>query len=252
MEMQFFVDPAATAPDKTDMEWFDYWKDQRMRWHLGLGLKQERLQFHQQTQDELAHYARAAFDIYFDFGGSLGFQEIEGVHHRTDYDLSRHQQYSNKKLEYFDQPNNRRYTPFVVETSAGADRTTLALLVNAYREEEVPGENEGRTVLGLAPWLAPIKAGIFPLVKKDGMPEMATRVADDLRRAFPIFYDDGGAIGRRYRRQDEVGTPFGITIDGQSTQDGTVTVRDRDTLQQVRVAADQLKAYIGDRVAVAE
>jgi glycyl-tRNA synthetase len=124
--------------------------------------------------------------------------------------------------------------------------------VNAYREEEVPGENEGRTVLGLAPWLAPIKAGVFPLVKKDGMPEMATRVADDLRRSFPIFYDDGGAIGRRYRRQDEVGTPFGITIDGQSTQDGTVTVRDRDTLQQVRVAADQLKTYISERVSVGE
>jgi glycyl-tRNA synthetase len=223
-----------------------------MRWHLGLGLAPERLQFHQQTTEELAHYARAAFDIYFDFGGSLGFQEIEGVHLRSDYDLSRHQQYSNKKLEYFDQPNNRRFVPFVVETSAGADRTTLALLVNAYREEEVPGENEGRTVLGLAPWLAPIKAGVFPLVKKDGMPEMATRVADDLRRSFAVFYDDGGAIGRRYRRQDEVGTPFGITIDGQSTQDGTVTVRDRDSLQQVRVAADQLKGYISERIVVAD
>jgi glycyl-tRNA synthetase len=246
--MQFFVDPEAKPPAKNDMEWFEYWKDQRMRWHLALGLQPERLQFHQHEKEELAHYARAAFDIQFDFGGSLGFQEIEGVHHRSDFDLSRHQQYSNKKLEYFDQPNNRRFVPFVIETSAGADRTTLAVLVNAYREEEVPGETEGRTVLGLAPSLAPIKAGVFPLVKKDGMPEMAERIAADLRRAFTVFYDDGGAIGRRYRRQDEVGTPFGITIDGQSTQDSTVTVRDRDTLQQVRVAADQLRGYIAERV----
>jgi len=252
MEMQFFVDPEAKAPEKSDMEWFEYWKEQRMRWHLALGLQSERLQFHQHEKDELAHYARAAYDVQFDFGGSLGFQEIEGVHHRADFDLGRHQQYSGKKLEYFDQPNNRRFVPFVVETSAGADRTTLAVLVNAYREEEVPGESEGRTVLGLAPSLAPIKAGVFPLVKKDGMPELATRIANDLRRAFTVFYDDGGAIGRRYRRQDEVGTPFGITIDGQSTQDGTVTVRDRDTLQQVRVAADQLRGYIGERIATPE
>ena len=251
MEMQFFVDPEGKAPDRTHMEWFEYWKDQRMQWHLGMGLNPDRLQFHQQTEDELAHYARAAFDVYFDFGGSLGFQEIEGVHHRSDYDLKRHQEYSNKKLEYFDQPNNRRFVPYIIETSAGADRTTLALLVNAYREEEVPGESEGRTVLGLAPAVAPIKAGVFPLVKKDGMPEMATKLADELRRAFPVFYDDGGAIGRRYRRQDEVGTPFGITIDGQSTQDGTVTVRDRDTLQQVRVAADQVRGYVTERITTA-
>src|SRR4030095_11435041 len=138
------------------------------------------------------------------------------------------------------------------ERARGAARTTLAVLVNAYREEEVPGETEGRTVLGLAPSLAPLKAGLFPLVKKDGMPEMAQRVAADLRRAFAVFYDDGGAIGRRYRRQDEVGTPFGITIDGQSTQDGTVTVRDRDTLQQVRVAADQLRGYIAERIGTTE
>jgi glycyl-tRNA synthetase len=252
MEMQFFVDPEAKAPDKSDMEWFEYWKEQRMQWHLALGLRPERLQFHQQDKDELAHYARAAFDVYFDFGGSLGFQEIEGVHHRSDFDLTRHQQFSGKKLEYFDQPNNRRFVPYIIETSAGADRTTLAVLVNAYREEEVPGESEGRTVLGLTPSLAPIKAGVFPLVKKDGMPELATRIANDLRKHFSVFYDDGGAIGRRYRRQDEVGTPFGITIDGQSTQDGTVTVRDRDTLQQVRIAADQLRGYIAERITPTE
>ena len=244
MEMQFFVEPG------TDEEHFEYWKAQRMEWHRSLGLAPDRLRY--KPHEQLAHYARAAADIEFDFGGSLGYQEIEGIHNRSDFDLSRHQEYSGKKLEYFDQPRNRRYIPYVIETSVGADRTTLALLVNAYREEEVPGETEGRTVLGLAPSIAPIKAGVFPLVKKDGMPEMAEKVANDLRRAFPIFYDDGGAIGRRYRRQDEVGTPFGITIDGQSTQDGTVTVRDRDTLQQVRVAADQLRGYIAERIGTSE
>jgi len=238
MEMQFFVEPG------TDMKWFEYWKQQRMDWHRGLGLAENRLQFHQHTKEELAHYARAAFDVQFDFGGTLGFQEIEGVHNRGDFDLSQHQQYSGKKLEYFDQPNNRRYIPYVVETSVGADRTALAVLVNGYREEAVEGETEGRTVLGLDPSIAPIKAGVFPLVKKDGMPEMAQRIADDLRTAFPIFYDDSGAIGRRYRRQDEVGTPFGITIDGESLTNATVTVRDRDTLKQERVDAGQLKDFL--------
>ena len=238
MEMQFFVEPGS------DMQWFEYWKQQRMEWHLALGLDKDRLQFHQHSKEELAHYARAAFDVQFDFGGTLGFQEIEGVHNRGDFDLSQHQKFSGKKLEYFDQPNNRRFVPYVVETSVGADRTTLAVLVNGYREEAVPGESEGRTLLRLDPSLAPIKAGVFPLVKKDGMPEMATRVADDLRKAFPIFYDDSGAIGRRYRRQDEVGTPFGITIDGESLTNATVTVRDRDTLQQDRVEAGQLKDYL--------
>jgi glycyl-tRNA synthetase len=238
MEMQFFVEPG------TDMQWFEYWKQQRMEWHLALGLARDRLQFHQHTKEELAHYARAAFDVQFDFGGTLGFQEIEGVHNRGDFDLTQHQKFSGKKLEYFDQPNNRRYVPYVVETSVGADRTTLAVMVNAYHEEAVPGESEGRTVLKLDASLAPIKAGVFPLVKKDGMPEMATRIADDLRKSFPIFYDDSGAIGRRYRRQDEVGTPFGITIDGESLTNATVTVRDRDTLQQERVEAGQLKDFL--------
>ena len=243
MEMQFFVDPAGDH-----MQWFEYWKGERMRWHQELGLSPERLHFHQHSPEELAHYARAAFDIQFDFGGTLGFQEVEGVHHRGDFDLARHQEYSSKKLEYFDQPNNRRYLPYVVETSVGADRVTLALLVNGYREESVEGEEEGRVVLGLHPSLAPIKAGVFPLVKKDGMPEMAHRIADDLRRDFPIFYDESGAIGRRYRRQDEVGTPCCITVDGEAVQGGGVTVRDRDTLKQDRVAPEQLRAYLADRL----
>ena len=243
MEMQFFVDPAGDH-----MQWFEYWKAQRMAWHGALGLAPDRLLFHQHTETELAHYARAAFDIQFDFGGTLGFQEIEGVHHRGDFDLGRHQEYSSKRLEYVDQVSNRRYLPFVVETSVGADRTALALLVNGYREEAVPGETEGRVVLGLDPRLAPLKAGIFPLVKKDSMPEFAQKLAKELRERFPVFYDEGGAIGRRYRRQDEVGTPFCLTVDGQTMQDGTITVRDRDTLAQERIAADRVQEYLSARV----
>jgi glycyl-tRNA synthetase len=243
MEMQFFVDP-----ESDHMQWFEYWKAERMKWHHELGLRDERLHFHAHGPGELAHYARAAFDIEFDFGGTLGFQEIEGVHHRGDFDLGRHQEYSGKKLEYFDQVASRRYVPFVIETSVGADRVTLATLVNAYREEEVPGEQEGRVVLGLLPSIAPLKAGIFPLVKKDGMPEYAHKLADELRRHFPVFYDDAGAIGRRYRRQDEVGTPFCLTVDGQTNEDGTVTIRDRDTLQQERVAADRVREVIQARL----
>ena len=211
-------------------------------------LDPKRLLVHQHTTEELAHYARAAFDIQFDFGGTLDFQEIEGVHNRGDFDLSRHQEFSGKKLEYFDQPNNRRYVPFVVETSVGADRTTLAVLVNSYRDEAVEGETEGRTVLGIHPALAPIKAGVFPLVKKDGMPEFAEKLAKELRAHFPVFYDESGAIGRRYRRQDEVGTPYCITVDGQTNEDQTVTLRDRDTLQQERVAADRVAEIIRQRI----
>ena len=248
MEMQFFVDPAATAPATTDMEWFEYWKAQRLEWHRALGLSPDRLQFHQHSKEELAHYARAAFDIQFDFGGTLGFQEVEGVHHRGDFDLSRHQQFSGKKLEYIDQVTNRRYLPFIIETSVGADRAMLAVLVNGYREETVEGEDEGRTVLGLAAAIAPIKAGVFPLVKKDGMPEFAEKLTTELRKRFPVFYDESGAIGRRYRRQDEVGTPFCVTVDGQTTQDQTVTIRDRDTLKQERVAADRVGDWIAPRV----
>jgi glycyl-tRNA synthetase len=242
MEMQFFVEPG------TDMEWFEKWKAWRMDWHRDNGLSPERLRYHQHGPGELAHYARAAFDIEFDFGGSLGFQEIEGIHNRGDFDLSRHQEYSNKRLEYVDQANNKRYIPYVVETAAGPNRTLLALLVNAYREEAVEGETEGRVVLGLHPALAPIKAGVFPLVKKDGMPEFADKLAHDLRRHFPVFYDESAAIGRRYRRQDEVGTPYCLTVDGQTLQDGTITIRDRDTLQQERIAADRVGDLIRERI----
>ena len=243
MEMQYFVAPGA------DMQWFEYWKAQRMEWLIALGLRADRLRFHEHGAAELAHYARAAFDVEFDFGGTLGFQEIEGVHNRGDFDLSQHQQFSGKRLEYLDQVANTRYLPYVIETSVGADRVTLAALVNAYREEEVPGEAEGRTVLALHPALAPIKAAVFALTKKDGMPEMARALTAELRNAIVVDYDEAGSIGKRYRRHDEIGTPFCITVDTQSVQDGTVTIRDRDTLQQERISATQVRAVLAERLA---
>jgi glycyl-tRNA synthetase len=239
MEMQFFVRPG------TDEEWFEFWRHERMAWHVGLGIRPERMRFHQHGPDELAHYAKAAYDIEYEF--PFGWNEFEGIHNRTDFDLSRHQQASGKKLEYFDQERNERYLPYVVETSVGADRTTLALLCDAYHEEPVEGET--RVVLRLAPSLAPIKAAVLPLVNREGMPEMAKRIHDDLRGRLTVFFDDGGSIGRRYRRQDEAGTPFAITVDGQSVQDGTVTVRHRDTLVQDRVSADAVAAWLAERVA---
>jgi len=238
MEMQFFVKPG------TDQEWFDFWKAQRMEWVQALGLKAEKLRFHQHGKDELAHYAKDAYDIQYEF--PFGWQEFEGIHNRTDFDLTRHQQASGKKLEYVETTTNERFIPYIIETSAGADRTTLVVMVDAYAEEEVAGEK--RVVMRFHPALAPLKAAVFPLVNKDGMPELARRIYDGVRRHFNVFYDDGGSIGRRYRRQDEAGTPFGITIDGQSTQDQTVTVRDRDTLLQDRIAADQLVEYLKKKI----
>lgn len=245
MEMQFFVEPGS------DEEWFEQWKEARMEWMRGLGLDPERLRFHEHAPDKLAHYAKAAFDIEFHFGGTIGEQgwgEIEGIHNRTDFDLRRHQEFSGKRLEYIDPANQKRYLPYIIETSAGADRVTLAVLAGAYREEEVEGET--RVVLGIAPHLAPLKTGVFPLVKKDGMPERAERIHQALRRdGIPSFYDDSGAIGRRYRRQDEAGTPWGITVDGETLENGTVTVRDRDTMQQVRIAEDRVVPFFRERLA---
>ena len=243
MEMQFFVEPG------TDMEWFEQWKAWRMAWHQSLGLAPARLTYHQHAGHELAHYARAAFDIEFDFGGTLGVQEIEGIHNRGDFDLGKHQEFSGKRLEYVDQAANKRYLPYVIETACGPNRTLLALLVNGYREEKVEGEEEGRVVLGLHPALAPIKAAVFPLIKKEGQPEMAEKLAADLRSRFRVDCDVSGSIGKRYRRQDEVGTPFCVTVDHESTADGTVTVRDRDTLVQERMDATKVGAWIAERVA---
>jgi glycyl-tRNA synthetase len=239
LEMQFFVKPGE------DERWFEEWKAARMAWHRGVGINPDKLRFHAHAPDELAHYAKAAFDIEYEF--PFGWQEFEGIHNRTDFDLSRHQEYSGKRLEYVDTVSGERFVPYIIETSLGADRLALVALVDAYREEEVGGEQ--RVVLGLAPSIAPIKAGVFPLVKKDGMPEIARRIYDDLRRRFPAFYDDGGSIGRRYRRQDEAGTPFGITVDGQTIEDQTVTVRDRDTLVQERIDGGRLLEYLRERLA---
>ena len=238
MEMQFFVKPG------TDQEWFERWRDWRMAWYHDLGLTPDKLRWHEHTAKELAHYARAAQDIEYEF--PFGWNEIEGVHNRTDFDLKAHQEYSGKKLEYFDQAANERYIPYIIETSAGADRVALTVMVDAYREEEVKGEK--RVVLGLHPGLAPIKAAVFPLVNKDGMPELAERVYRDLQRVLPAFYDASGAVGRRYRRMDEAGTPYCITIDGQTTDDQTVTIRDRDTMEQERVALDRVVEWVKGKV----
>jgi glycyl-tRNA synthetase len=238
MEMQFFVKPG------DDAEWFERWRGLRMAWLQEIGLNPDKLRWHQHAASELAHYARAAYDIEYEF--PFGWSEIEGIHNRGDFDLTNHQKASGKKLEYFDQAANTRFLPNVVETSAGADRITLTLLVDAFREEEVAGET--RTVLGFLPSMAPIKAAVLPLVNKDAMPEMATELFNDIRKKFACFYDDGGAIGRRYRRMDEVGTPFCITVDGQTASDRTVTVRHRDSMAQDRIGIDAVAGYLTERL----
>jgi len=238
MEMQFFVKSG------TDNEWFDYWKDERMKWYHELGVNKQKLRFHQHSTKELAHYAKAAFDIEFEF--PFGTLELEGIHNRTDYDLSRHMEYSGKEMSYFDDQTRERFIPYIIETSAGVDRTLLTCLVDAYEEQQL--EKDTRVVLHLSPKIAPIKAAIFPLVKRDGMPELAHKIVDLLRPHYMIFYDEGGAVGRRYRRQDEIGTPFGITVDSQSLQDQTVTIRNRDTMLQDRVAIDKIKKYLDEKI----
>jgi glycyl-tRNA synthetase len=240
MEMQYFVEPG------TDDEWFEYWRAQRMEWITGLGVDASKLRFHEHGPDELAHYAKKAVDIQYEF--PFGWQEFEGIHNRTDFDLARHQEYSGKRLEYVDPvERGKRYLPYVIETAVGVGRTMLVVLADAYHEEAVEGET--RVVLRLHPRLAPTKAAVLPLVRKDGMPEAAEKLHGGLRRAgIPSFFDDSGSIGRRYRRQDEAGTPFCITVDGQTAGDGSVTVRHRDTLQQERIAADEVVRYVAERI----
>ena len=235
MEMQYFVKPG------TQDEHFDRWKEARMAWHTGLGITPEKLRFHEHEQ--LSHYADQAYDIQYEF--PIGWKELEGIHSRTDYDLSRHEEYSGKKMSYFDPFEQERYTPYVVETSVGLDRTILMLLCDAYHEEEVNGET--RKVLAFHPEVAPIRAAIFPLSKKNNLPDIAHRIEDDLRDHFNVMYDERGSMGKRYRRMDEAGTPFCITVDFDTPEDQTVTVRDRDTMEQDRVAIDQLATYIFDR-----
>jgi glycyl-tRNA synthetase len=232
MEMEFFTKPEEAG------KWFEYWKDARYQWYLKYGMKKERLHLRAHEKNELAHYAAGCADIEYDF--PFGRAELEGIANRTDYDLKRHSEFSKKDLSYFDAEAKQRFMPYVIEPSAGADRGTLAFLVDAYEEEP---ENE-RTVLRFHPRLAPIKVAVLPLVNKDGMPEMAEKLYAELQGRWNTYFDDKGAIGRRYRRQDEVGTPFCVTIDGETGTSHTVTVRARDSMAQERVASSQLGEYL--------
>jgi len=241
MEMQFFIKPG------TQQKWFEHWKETRMKWHLSLGMGQDNYRFH--DHEKLAHYADAATDIEFKF--PFGFKELEGIHSRTDFDLKQHEEFSGKKLQYFDHEENKSYTPYVLETSIGLDRMFLAVFSNALVEEELDN-NTTRTVLKLPAVLAPVKAAIFPLVKKDGLPEVAKEIVEDLKWDFNVFYDEKDAVGKRYRRQDANGTPFCITVDHQTLEDKTVTIRHRDTMDQRRVAISELKEIIKKEVDVKE
>jgi glycyl-tRNA synthetase len=221
------------------MEWYEKWKENRMKWHLSLGMGKENYRFH--DHEKLAHYADAAADIEFRF--PFGFKELEGIHSRTDFDLANHEKYSGKKLQYFDPELNKSYVPYVVETSIGLDRMFLAVLSHAYQEETLEN-NTTRVVLRIPSVLAPVKAAVLPLVKKDGLPEIAEKIVDDLRWDFNITYDEKDAVGRRYRRQDAVGTPLCITVDHDTLNDDTVTIRYRDSMEQKRVAISELPAII--------
>jgi glycyl-tRNA synthetase len=239
MEMEFFVKPG------TDDDWFNYWREQRMKWYTErLRIKPVNLRFYDHPKEDLAHYSKATTDIEYQY--PFGWGELEGVANRTNFDLKQHAEYSGKDLTFFDEETRERYQPYVIEPAAGVDRILLITLLDAY-EEDVQ-DNEPRIVLRLHPRLAPIKVGIFPLLRKDGHPEKALAIRDLLKERFAVFYDQAGSIGRRYRRQDEVGTPFGITVDHQTMQDNTVTLRDRDTLEQVRIPVDRLIAELVGRI----
>ena len=237
MEMQFFVRPGE------ELKWFEYWKETRRKWHLALGIPENKYRFH--DHEKLAHYANAATDIEFEF--PFGFKELEGIHSRTNFDLSRHSEFSGKKLQYFDPELNESYTPYVIETSIGLDRTFLAIFSYAYHEETLE-DGSSRVVMKIPAILAPYKVAVLPLVKKDGLPEKAQQIVDSLKYDYMVQYDEKDAIGRRYRRQDAIGTPFCITVDNQTLADGTVTVRERDTMQQERISIDNLKAYLSGKI----
>ena len=237
MEMQFFVQPG------TEMQWWNEWKNTRMAWHRALGFGDEKYRFH--DHDKLAHYANAATDIEFNF--PFGFKEVEGIHSRTDFDLGRHQEYSGKKIQYFDPERGENYVPYVVETSIGVDRMFLQIMSAAYCEEKLEGGDE-RVVLRIPACLAPTKVAVMPLVKKDGLPELARQIIDDLKFDYNVSYDEKDSIGKRYRRQDAVGTPFCVTVDHQSLEDGTVTIRHRDSMLQERVAIADLHRMVDEAV----
>jgi glycyl-tRNA synthetase len=239
MEIEYFVPPADAE------EWHRRWMDDRMRWYTGLGIRPDHLRLREHGPDELSHYSAATSDVEYLF--PMGWSELEGIANRTDYDLTRHAQFSGEKLEYYDQEKGEAYVPYVIEPSAGADRATLAFIVDAYDTDEIEGRR--RTVLRLHPRLSPVKAAVLPLVSKAGMPGRAREIHEQVRRKVPAEYDEGGSIGRRYRRQDEIGTPWGITVDGQTMEDGTVTLRDRDTLEQERVPAEGLPDLLASKLA---
>ena len=236
MEMQFFVRPGS------ELEWFAKWKEARLQWHKALGLGDEKYRFH--DHEKLAHYANAATDIEFEF--PFGFKELEGIHSRTDFDLGNHQKFSGRKIQYFDPETGESYTPYVVETSIGLDRMFLAVLSAAYREEKLENGEE-RVVLRIPPVLAPVKLAVLPLVKKDGLPEIARDIIDDLKFDFNCQYDEKDSIGKRYRRQDAIGTPFCITVDHQTKEDNCVTIRDRDTMTQERIPVAEVGSIIRER-----
>ncbi|MBQ4549286.1 MAG: glycine--tRNA ligase [Bacteroidales bacterium] len=238
MEMQFFVRPG------TELEWFKHWKEERLKWHLSLGIPAEKYRYH--DHEKLAHYANAATDIEFEF--PFGFKELEGIHSRTDFDLSSHSKFSGKKLQYFDPETNESYIPYVIETSIGLDRMFLAMLSHAYTEEKLEDGSE-RVAMKFPAALAPYKVAILPLVKKDGLPEKAREIMDQLTPDFMCQYEEKDSIGKRYRRQDAIGTPLCVTIDNQTLEDNTVTVRDRDTMEQIRVNADELYNIIRSKIA---
>jgi glycyl-tRNA synthetase len=239
MEMEFFVPPPEAQ------QWFEHWLEQRFDWYVNLGIRQDHLQLRAHDADELSHYSSGTSDVEYLF--PIGWSELEGIANRGDFDLTQHAKFSGEKLEYFDSNTGERYVPHVIEPAAGVDRAMLAFLVDAYDEEEVAGEQ--RTVLKLHPALAPVKAAVLPLVRKDGQPELARETYDALKPVLQAEYDESGSIGKRYRRQDEIGTPWCVTIDHESLEDRTVTVRDRDSLEQERVGIDHLPRYLSARLA---
>ncbi len=243
MEMQFFIRPGE------EMKWFEHWKEKRMQWHKAMNLGNDKYRFH--DHDKLAHYANAATDIEFEF--PIGFREIEGIHSRTDFDLDQHQKYSNKKIQYFDNETSESFVPYVVETSIGLDRTFLSVISSTYTEEQIEKEDgspDQRAVMKIPPTLAPVKAAVLPLVKKDGLPEVARKIMNELKFDFNCQYEEKDSIGRRYRRQDAIGTPFCITVDHQTAGDNTVTIRYRDSMKQERIPIDKVNGIINEKVSM--
>jgi glycyl-tRNA synthetase len=238
MEMQYFIHP------DEDEKWFEYWREQRWEFYMKIGINLDKLRWHEHGDNEMAHYAKTAYDIEYEY--PFGWQELEGIHNRTDFDLSRHMEATKKDMRYIDERFDEKFIPYIIETSAGCDRTLLTILVDAYDEVEVKGEK--RVFLRISPKVAPIKAAVFPLVKKDGMPEYAEKVYQEISKKFKAFYDVSGAVGRRYARMDEAGCPFCITIDGQTLEDDTMTLRDRDTMEQKRMKTAEILEFLDKQV----